>query len=453
MTMKKQERSLSELYADDPERADALVFGRRTDVSRRGFMGGAGLAAVGVAVGGTMPFADNMPAGLVPAVLAQDKPADAKPAEAKPAEPQPLNLPGKDKNLIVLGDKPLNAETPAWMLDDDVTPVESFYIRTHGTIPEAPADPDKWVLTIDGEVDKKLELTLGEIKSKFKVYEHRMVLECAGNGRSFFSPPASGNQWTTGGVGCAMWKGVRLADVLKAAGLKPSAVYTAHYGTDQHLSGDPNKQTLSRGVPIDKAMDDYTLLVWEMNGKPLIAPHGAPLRLVVPGWVGSCSHKWLSRIWIRDKEHDGQGMQGASYRMPSEPIVPGSKPDTSTFKIMTSMPVKSVITSPKNGAKFDKGVREVKLRGAAWDGGKAIKAVEISIDYGASWKAAELGQPQNPYDWVRWTANVKLPSDGYFEIFARATDSDGVTQPAYAANWNPSGYGANPYHRIAILVG
>src|SRR5581483_9534563 len=133
----------------------------------------------------------------------------------------------------------------------------------------------------------------------------------------------------------------------------------------------------------------YTLLVWEMNGKPLIAPHGAPLRLVVPGWVGSCSHKWLSRIWIRDKEHDGQGMQGASYRLPSEPIVPGSKPDTSTFKIMTSMPVKSVITSPKNGAKFDKGVREVKLRGAAWDGGKAIKAVEISIDYGASWKAAE----------------------------------------------------------------
>jgi len=461
MKLKRQERSLEELYAD-PERADAVIFGRRANVSRRGFLGGAGLTAMGAAVGASIPFAQNMPAGLAPAAFAQDKPAEAKPADAKPAEaakpaepakPAMLEFPGKDPNLVVLGDKPLVAETPAWMLDDPVTPLEKFYIRNNGTIPEPASDPDKWVLKIEGEVNKPIEITLGELKSKYKAVEFNAVLECAGNGRAFFTPPARGNQWTTGGVGCASWKGVRLSDVLKEAGLKPSAVYTAHYGADKHLSGDPTKDALSRGLPVDKAMDPETILAWDMNGKPLTNVHGAPLRLLAPGWVGSASHKWLTRIVIRDKVHDGAGMTGFSYRMPAKPIVPGSKGDEKDTVVMTEMPIRSLITNVKNGAKFDAGTRELQLRGAAWSPGKGIREVELSNDFGLTWTKAKVEQGKGKYDWSRWAATVKMPSDGYFEIWSRATDGGGTGQPFTAANWNPQGYGANPYHRIAVLIG
>jgi DMSO/TMAO reductase YedYZ molybdopterin-dependent catalytic subunit len=244
-----------------------------------------------------------------------------------------------------------------------------------------------------------------------------------------------------------------LADVLKAAGLKSSAVYTAHYGTDAHLSGDPAKETLSRGVPIAKANEPHSMLVWAMNGQPLPNIHGGPLRLVIPGWPGSASHKWLSRIWVRDQEHDGQGMKGFSYRVAKNPMVPGGKGDPANFRVLESMPVRSIISSPSNGTKLAAGSRELKLRGAAWAGDLEVRRVDLSIDYGATWIPTELGAPKNRYDWQRWTATVKLPSDGYFEVWSRATDSDGKTQPHIAGNWNPQGYGGNQMHRIAVLVG
>ncbi len=209
-----------------------------------------------------------------------------------------------------------------------------------------------------------------------------MVLECGGNGRSFFTPPASGNQWTNGGAGCAEWTGVSLADVLKSAGVKPSGIYTAQYGADVHLSGDPKRVTLSRGVRIAKAMEPQCLLVWAMNGKPLENIHGGPLRSLTPGWPGSASHKWLTKITIRDKEHDGPGMTGTSYRVTINPMVPGSKADPKNFRIMESMPVRSIITSPSNGTKLAAGTREIKLRGASWAGDFAVKQVEVSTTSG-----------------------------------------------------------------------
>jgi DMSO/TMAO reductase YedYZ molybdopterin-dependent catalytic subunit len=441
----KTERSIEELYRDDPERADAVAFGRRTGVDRRGFLGGAGLAAVGAAVGGSIPFAANMPAGLVPAALAQDRPG--------PKAPPPLNFPGKDGKLAVLGDRPLVAETPEHLLDDETTPTEKFYIRNNGQIPEETKNPDAWKFVVDGEVHKPLELTLGELKSRYKPVTRRFVLECGGNGRSGFNPPARGNQWTNGGIGCAEWTGVRLADVLKAAGLKPSAAYTAHYSADLHLSGDANRPTLSRGVRIAKAMDQDSLIVWEMNGRPLPNIHGGPVRLLYPGWAGSASQKWLTRIWIRDKEHDGPGMTEFSYRVPIKPMVPGDKGDPKNFRILESMPVRSIITSPMNGTKLASGSREIKLRGASWAGDDTVRRVDLSIDFGATWQKATLGKPRNKYDWQRWTANLKLPSDGYFEIWSRAIDSRGRMQPHLAGFWNPQGYGGNAMHRIAVLVG
>jgi DMSO/TMAO reductase YedYZ molybdopterin-dependent catalytic subunit len=438
----KTERSINELYGSDPERADAVVFGRTVEVDRRGFLSGAGLAAMSAAVGGAIPFADNMPGGLIPAALAQAQP---------PKGPQYLNFPGKSDKLVVLGDRPLVAETPEAVLDDDTTPTEKFFVRNNAMTPDAAKEPDAWKVVIDGEVNQKLELTVAELKAKFRPVTRRLVLECGGNGRSYFTPQARGNQWTNGGAGCAEWTGVRLADVLKAAGLKGSAVFTGHYGADRSLA-DASKDAISRGVPIKKAMDPNNLIVFAMNGQPLSNIHGGPVRLVVAGWPGSVSSKWLTRVWVRDKVHDGAGMGGTSYRVAIKPMVPGDSPDPNNFRDLESMPVRSIITSPANGTTFGKDVRELKLRGAAWAGDLTVRRVDVSIDYGATWRQAQLQQPKNPYDWQRWTATLRLPSEGYYEVWTRATDSRGVMQPHIAGNWNPQGYGANPLHRVAVRI-
>lgn len=458
----KIERSIEELYADDPERADAVVFGRKADVNRRGFLGGAGLAAVGATVGGAIPFSANMPSGLIPGAFAQAQPASPAPAAppaaapaapAAPKGPIHLNFPGKSDKLVVIGERPLVAETPEHLLDDDTTPTDKFFVRNNGQIPDAAKEPDKWKFKIDGEVNKPIELTLGELKSRYKPVTQRMVLECGGNGRSFFTPQARGNQWTNGGAGCAEWTGVRLADLLKAAGVKPSAVFSGHYGADPHLSGDTSKQSISRGVPIKKLMDENNLIVWAMNGQPLQNIHGGPMRLVIPGWPGSVSAKWLTRIWVRDKVHDGQGMGEFSYRVAIKPMVPGAKGDPANFRDLESMPVRSIVTSPSDGTKLAAGTREVKLRGASWAGDLEVRQVDVSTDYGATWQRAQLSKPKNKYDWQRWTATVKLPSDGYYEIWTRATDTRGVAQPHVVGFWNPQGYGGNPMHRVRVLVG
>ena len=451
--MGSEERSIGELYADDPERADALLFGRRADICRRGFLGGAGLAAMSAAVGGPVVFSASMPFGLIPAALAQEAKPDAPVATPAPRGPQRLNFPGKDGGLMVLSDKPLVAETPERLLDDDTTPTSKFYICSNGPIPDPATEPDAWKLVIDGEVNKPLEITLGDLKKRFQPKTYRMVLENGGNGRSYFAPEVPGHQWTNGGVGCAEWTGVALADVLRTAGVKASAVYTANYGADAPISGDPALLPLSRGVPLRKAMDQYNLLVWAMNGKPLENVHGAPLRLLVPGWPGSVSHKWLTKITLRDKVHDGPGMTGTANRVAIKPMLPGGKADEANFKILESMPVRSIITSPANGTRLGAGTKEIKLRGAAWAGDLEVRRVDVSIDFGATWQMAFLAPTKNRYDWRRWTMSVALPSDGYYEIWARATDSANKSQPHIAGNWNPQGYGANPMHRVAVLVG
>ncbi|WP_246390774.1 sulfite oxidase [Methylorubrum rhodinum] len=424
---------------------DAPIIPARTvGLDRRGFLAGAGLAGAALGAGSVVTAA--------PAGAQESKPSEAAKA-AGPAEPAAFAYEGKDSGLTGLGDRPLVAETPAHLLDDDTTPIAKFFIRCNGQIPEPAADRDAWSLTIDGEVEAPLTLSLKELRERFTPRTFRMVLECGGNGRSSFQPPARGNQWTNGGAGCAEWTGIPLGEVLRAAKVKPSARYTAHHGADPHLSGDAKKESLSRGMPIAKAMDAHNLLVFAMNGEPLPNIHGGPLRLLVPGWPGSLSHKWLTRITLRDREHDGQGMTGHSYRLPERPLVPGSKGDGVPFRILESMPVRAVTTSPANGTRLPTGAHDLDLRGAAWGGDIPIARVEVSIDGGQTWTEATIAPLKNRYDWHRWTARIKLPSDGYYEVFARATDVHGRTQPTLATNWNPQGYGGNAQHRIAILVG
>lgn len=417
--------------------------------SRRSLLLGGSLASVGAAVGFGLPLSGGS-TGLTSAASAQGAPAPSAASKG----PQPLDYPGKDKGLAMLGDRPLVAETPESLLNDDTTPTARFFIRNNGQLPDESKQPDAWSFKIEGEVDKPLTLTVSELKSRFTPQTMRMVLECGGNGRSFFQPATRGNQWTNGGAGCAEWTGVKLADILKEAGLKDSAKFTGHYGADPHLSGDAGKDAISRGMPIEKALEPHSMLVWAMNGEPLPHIHGGPLRLIVPGWPASLSSKWLTRVLVRKDPHDGQGMGGTSYRVPTTPIVPGSNADGKAgFADMTSMPTRSIITAPANGARLAAGTRQIALRGAAWAGDHDVQKVEVSCDAGQRWQTASMAKPKNRYDWVRWTGTMTLPSDGYFELWVRATDTRGMAQPHVATNWNPQGYGSNPFHRIAVLVG
>ncbi|MCG8691359.1 MAG: sulfite oxidase [Minwuiales bacterium] len=419
---------LFELYDQDPDKADALVFGRVANPDRRGFLRGAGLTTMSAMVGAAIPFAANMPSGFIPVALAN---AD--------------KIEGKD-GLTLLNDRPLNAETPPHLLDDPITPTDRHFIRNNG-IPPEDVDPDAWTLTIDGLVDNPMTLSIADLKSRFEVVTEALTIECGGNGRSFFDPPARGNQWTLGAVACSNWTGVRLADVLKAAGVKDNAVYTAHVGADLHLSGTEGKLPISRGVPIEKAMNPHNLIAFEQNGAAIHPMNGAPLRLVVPGWPGSCSQKWLTRIWLRDQVHDGPKMTGTSYRVPNRPVEPGEKVDKKDFDIIHAMPVKSLITSPETGQTASGS--KVQVRGHAWAGDDRVSSVDLSIDFGATWIQADLDDPANPYAWQNFRADVTLPQKGYYEIWARATSDKGVAQP-HAIAWNPKGYLNNAMHRIAV---
>lgn len=426
------------IYAERPREADWIVFGRRAHADRRGFLKGAGLATMGAMLGATIPFHRNMPAGLMPAAFAQDTGADL--------------MKGKD-GLTVLNDRPLNAETPPHLLDDDVTPYERMFIRFNGLVPQTALDQNAegWALTIDGEVENPLTLTIDDLKNNFETVTQRLWIECGGNGRAFFQPGASGNQWTVGAIGCPEWTGVRLKDVLDAAGIKPSAVYTGHYGNDVDLSGDPEKVVISRGVPIEKAMEPENMIAWQMNGQPIPALHGFPLRLIITGYPGSASQKFLTRIWVRDREHDGPKMTGYSYRMPAYPVAPGTEVPESDMEILTVMPVKSLITFPRTGVEVPAG-QSAEVRGHAWAGKGDVRAMHVSIDFGQTWQEARLDPPPNKYAWQRWRAEITLPQAGYYEVWARATDQDGVMQPPVVPGWNPRGYGNNMMHRIALFA-
>ena len=433
----RKQAGLHQLYSEDPQRADAIVWGRQVNpLTRRGFLNRLGLGAMTAAIGSEIVFADKMPAGLIPAALAQS--------------PEPFQITGKD-GLTLLNDRPIVAETPAHLLDDAVTPGKHLFVRNNGHPPGMESiDVDKWTLEIAGEsCEKPTTFTLKELKEKFEQHTLQMVVECAGNGRGEFNPPASGSQWTTGAVGCPEWTGIRLRDVLKHCGIKPNAVYIGYYGADVHLSGDATKATISRGVPIQKALEDESMLVFAMNGENIPWLNGHPLRVMFGGWPGSTCGKWLKKIVIRDREHDGEKMTGDSYRMPRYPVAPGSKVPDEDMMIIESMPVKSLVTFPKSGVSHP--LKEVlSVRGHAWAGDLEVAEVHVSIDFGSTWKKAELTRPVNRFAWQHWNTQISFPKKGYYEVWARAVDSQGNAQPMILPGWNPKGYLNNSCHRIAV---
>lgn len=401
---------------------------------RRGFLKKSTAAFLASLLGADMVFAENFPSGLIPQILLDEG-----------------EIPGKHPGLTVLNDRPVNAETPPHLLDPLVTPADVLFVRNNG-IPPQDINLETWTLTIEGESAASTKsYTLAELKSKFKNYSYQLTLECGGNGRSEFNPPAKGNQWSTGAVGCPKWTGVRLKDVLEDVGVKSDAVYIGYYGKDTHLSGDPDKKPISRGVPMSKAMEDESLIAWAINGEDLPLMNGYPLRLVFGGWPASTSGKWLEKIVIRNKVHDGPKMTGSSYRVPCKPVAPGAKVADEDMCIIESMPVKSLITYPKSGGMLSDG-KSLEVRGKAWAGDLEVSEMEVSIDFGASWKKVNLEKPANRLAWQAWSTNIQFPGKGYYEVWARATDSNGQKQPMVLPGWNPKGYLNNACHRIAIKV-
>jgi DMSO/TMAO reductase YedYZ molybdopterin-dependent catalytic subunit len=201
-----------------------------------------------------------------------------------------------------------------------------------------------------------------------------------------------------------------------------------------------------------KALQDETLLAYAMNGKDIPKAHGHPLRLVAGGWPASVSGKWVNRISVRNKVHDGPKMGGTSYRVPCKPVAPGEKVKDEEMCIIESMPVKSLITYPKTGAMISLN-KTLDIRGHAWAGELNVSTVSYSIDFGSSWHECQVDPPANRLAWQRFRATIKFPEKGYYEVWARATDSKGESQPMVLPGWNPKGYLNNACHRIAVKVG
>jgi len=351
----------------------------------------------------------------------------------------------KSKAMQFHSERPLTGSVPAHEHDFDVTPNDRMFVRNNLLTPVL--DINSHRLTIKGLVDKELSFSVFDLPKTFGTVTLQGMLECAGSGRSGYRPTASGTPWLeTGGMGCPKWGGVRLAEVLKAAGVKPNGLHVAGQG------GDPGAIATAapviRSIPMAKAMDPNTLLAWSMNGEPLPFVHGHPLRLVVPGWVGSASTKWLHTLTVLDAPFKGTFMN-SSYRVPRYPVEPGQKmpPDSVSTE---AWPVKSIITSPAANARF-KAADRITVRGRAWVGEGVVSRVEVSADEGKSWQPAELSRLADKFAWRTFSFDFKPEQPGYQSFLARAWDDRGNAQPAVPA-WNPLGYFWNGWHRVGVVV-
>lgn len=340
--------------------------------------------------------------------------------------------------LEVLGDRPAQLQTPLEYLDRLITPNEVFFVRSHHGPPRLDL-ARKLVLT--GLVEKPLELDLEAFK-KLPQTTVTAVLQCAGNGRALMSPVIPGVQWTHGAMGQAEWKGVRLAELLKRAKPKPEGRHVLLTGAD--LAPKPSTPAFLRDLPLEKALDPGTLIAWQMNGEPLPLSHGAPFRLVVPGWAGSYWLKWLTHLEVSAAEQPAFFVQKA-YRIPREPVAPGAKVTPEQMVPVAVMPVKSIIARPASGAVLPAGRQQVV--GVAFSGVAAIRHVEVSSDGGATWRKAKLDGKGGLGRWQVFEAAVDVKAGETATVIARATDAQGNVQPKDAV-WNPSGYHYNAWHSV-----
>jgi DMSO/TMAO reductase YedYZ molybdopterin-dependent catalytic subunit len=365
-------------------------------------------------------------AGFAAPVIASIMRESAFAQEATPTAQELLEGLGKSPDLIRHGSTTF--ETPVELANEFLTPNDVFFIRSNGPISmDIPAAD--WRLSVSGLVDEPLELTLEDLQGM----ESRTItafLECSGNSRGRFEPQTDGTQWGNGAIGNVEWTGVSLIDILDMAGLQDGAVDIVSQGGDF--------AEMQRGLPIEMAYDPDVMLVWQMNGEDLPAPNGGPVRLLVPGWGGIASTKWVVGLEIIDHPFDGH-YNTESYVFINE--------DGTIVRPVREMPVKSVITSVAPGAELTAG--EQTIGGFAWSGYAGIAMVEISVD-GGDWEEASIVEEAGPRSWVRfefpWSAEA-----GEHTLRSRATDQIALQQPE-SVPWNAKGYGMNAIYDVPVTV-
>lgn len=353
---------------------------------------------------------------------------------------------GKHADLIVYTDEPFNAETPLRYLSDPLTDTSAFYVRGHGPVPTP--DPAGWRLSVGGLVERELSLSLQTLREAFETRSVTATLQCAGNRRAGLIAvrdiPGE-SPWGPGATGTATWSGVALADVLAAAGPTGVAVEVGFEGAD--VSSEPERpERFGGSIPLDKARRAEVLLAWEMNGEPLTPVHGAPLRVVVPGYIGARSVKWLERIELRRDPWPGY-FQEVVYRL----LAPEGSPAPGAGVPLGLVALNSDVISPPDGATLHAG--PVEVRGYAFAGGdRSVARVDVSVDGGASWRQAELLDDLGRWAWRHWRAVLDL-DPGEHEVLVRAWDSSAATQPEDEAGlWNPKGYVNNARPRVRFSV-
>jgi sulfite dehydrogenase (cytochrome) subunit A len=357
-------------------------------------------------------------------------------------------LPGK-KPLIKLAYRPPNYETPIELLRTAITPNDAFFVRYHlSDIPEVNAQT--WRLSVGGEgAGGETSLGFDELR-QLPAVEVAAVCQCSGNRRGLFDPHVPGVEWGYGAMGCARWKGARLKDVLDRAGLKTGALEIVVSGTDKGAV-DKTPQFV-KSVPLWKAIEDTTLIAYEMNGEPLPHWNGFPARVIVPGWTATYWMKHVSRIDVVTKPFEGFWMKSA-YRIPlgKFPVVARfASQETEVNTPITEMVINSLMTSPADGATVRAGDR-VTVRGIAWDAGYGINAVEISTDGGSSWMAAALGEDLGRFAFRNFSYDLATPTKGSYRIMARAANKIGQSQVS-ALIANPAGYHHNVVQTLNLIA-
>lgn len=345
------------------------------------------------------------------------------------------------RQLEVLGDRPAQLQTPVEYFDRLLTPNDVFFVRSHHGLPKLDLSRK---LEITGLVESPLALSLEQLQ-KLPQTTLTAVLQCAGNGRALFSPTVAGVQWTHGAMGQAEWTGVRLAELLARAKPKAEAKHVWLVGAD--LAPRPATPAFHRDLPLARALAEDTLVAWQMNGEPLALSHGAPFRLVVPGWAGSYWLKWLTRLELAATEHPGFFV-AKGYRTSNAPVAPGAAVPPEQLVPVAAMPVKSVIARPLEGSVLPPGKQDVV--GVAFSGLAAIKQVEVSLDE-KTWVKAKLEGKPGLGRWQVFRATVEVKAGTAPRVVSRATDLAGNVQPRELA-WNPSGYNYNAWHAVQWKV-
>ncbi len=354
----------------------------------------------------------------------------------------------KHSEMIVHSEDPWNAEPPRELLaHGPITGIDRFYVRNHGQVPELTAAA--WRLEVGGMVHRELELGLEELRSgRFPEYEVTATLQCAGNRRTGLlgvrDIPGE-EPWGPGATGTAVWTGVRLADVLAAAEPRAAARHVAMVGADVSEEAEPT-QPFASSVPLDKALRPEVLLAYAMDGEPLAAVHGAPVRVVVPGYIGARSVKWLTRIELREDPWPGW-FQDVVYRL----LEPEQEPAHGRGFALGEVALNSEVLLPGDGAQLAAGT--VRLTGYAFAGGdRSVARVDVSGDGARTWTTADLGQDQGRWAWRLWHAELQLAPDEH-ELVCRAWDSAGALQSERAEPlWNPKGYVNNAWGRVTVTA-